>query len=107
MSRQTKREKSQPAPKWTIKGIEVETRRAIEKAAKKEGKGIGQFCNEKLRIAATQTLKGGALPVRPEDVTDLLQKQIEQLRADFKTDFQTLIEAQKPKPSLLKRILKR
>jgi predicted HicB family RNase H-like nuclease len=107
MSRQTKSAKSQTVPKWTLKGIEPETRRAIEKAAKKEGKGLGQYCNEKLRIAATETLKGGGLPIRPEDLTDFLTIQIEQLRADFKTDLQTIIQAQKARPNLFQRILKR
>lgn len=43
--------------KWTIRGIEPETRRVIEKAAKRSGKNLGQFFNSELREAATIILK--------------------------------------------------
>ena len=44
-------------PKWTVRGIELETRRVIEKAAERTGKTLGQFFNDELREAATNVLK--------------------------------------------------
>ena len=35
-------------PKWTVRGIGLETRRVIEKAAERTGKTLGQFFNDEL-----------------------------------------------------------
>jgi uncharacterized protein (DUF1778 family) len=62
--------RSTPEPaKWTIRGIEPETRRVIEKAADRSGKTLGQFFNDEVREAATNVLKkGDQPPARQEDL---------------------------------------
>ena len=54
---------------WTIRGVDTETRTAIEKAATRSGKTIGQFMNEDLRHYAQEQLKkGNQPPVKQEDI---------------------------------------
>jgi hypothetical protein len=72
----TNREKSRTSntDTWTVRGIDIETRRAAKFAAKREGKFLGDWLNETIRAAAHATLKGNTLPARQEDVTDALQR---------------------------------
>jgi hypothetical protein len=73
----TNREKSRtggPSDTWTVRGVEIETRRAAKLAAKREGKFLGDWLNDTIRAAATATLKGNTLPARQEDVTNVLQR---------------------------------
>ena len=54
---------------WTIRGVDLETRTAIEKAAQRSGKTIGQYVNEDLRqYAQDQIKKGSQPPMRQEDI---------------------------------------
>ena len=54
---------------WTVRGVDLETRTAIEKAAQRNGKTIGQFVNEDLRqYAQDQLKKGSQPPMRQEDI---------------------------------------
>ena len=54
---------------WTIRGVDLETRTAIEKAAQRSGKTIGQYVNEELRQYAQEQLKkGNQPPMRQEDL---------------------------------------
>ncbi|MBC3789183.1 hypothetical protein [Spirosoma utsteinense] len=54
---------------WTVRGVDTETRTAIEKAATRSGKTIGQFMNEDLRQYAQEQLKkGNQPPMRQEDL---------------------------------------
>ena len=54
---------------WTVRGVDLETRTAIEKAAQRSGKTIGQFVNEDLRqYAQDQLKKGSQPPLRQEDI---------------------------------------
>ena len=54
---------------WTVRGVDLETRTAIEKAAQRSGKTIGQFVNEDLRqYAQDQLKKGSQPPMRQEDI---------------------------------------
>ena len=54
---------------WTVRGVDLETRTAIEKAAKRSGKTIGQYVNEDLRqYAQDQLKKGSQPPMRQEDI---------------------------------------
>ena len=54
---------------WTVRGVDLETRTAIEKAAQRNGKTIGQFVNENLRqYAQDQLKKGSQPPMRQEDI---------------------------------------
>ena len=54
---------------WTVRGVDLETRTAIEKAAQRSGKTIGQYVNEDLRQYAQEQLKKGSQPpLRQEDL---------------------------------------
>ena len=54
---------------WTVRGVDQETRTAIEKAASRSSKTIGQFMNEDLRQYAQEQLKkGNQPPMRQEDL---------------------------------------
>ncbi|WP_240699525.1 hypothetical protein [Spirosoma sordidisoli] len=54
---------------WTVRGVDLETRTAIEKAAQRSGKTIGQYVNEDLRqYAQDQLKKGSQPPMRQEDI---------------------------------------
>ncbi len=87
-------------PKWTIRGIEPETRRVIEKAAERTSKTLGQFFNDELREAATNLLKKGSQPpARPEDI---VSEQLEKIKAELKNsqaaEFQSIREAIERRP---------
>jgi uncharacterized protein (DUF1778 family) len=91
-------------PKWTVRGIEPETRRVIEKAAERTGKTLGQFFNDELREAATNVLKkGNQSPARPED---LVNEQFEKIKAELKdsqtTELQSIREAIERRPATLR-----
>jgi uncharacterized protein (DUF1778 family) len=97
--------RSTPEPaKWTIRGIEPETRRVIEKAADRSGKTLGQFFNDEVREAATNVLKkGDQPPARPEDlVTDLFEKLKTELRSNQSSELQSIREAIEKRPSSLR-----
>lgn len=54
---------------WTVRGVDLETRTAIEKAATRTGKTIGQYMNEDLRQYAQEQLKkGNQPPIKQEDL---------------------------------------
>lgn len=54
---------------WTVRGVDLETRTAIEKAATRTGKTIGQYMNEDLRQYAQEQLKkGNQPPMKQEDL---------------------------------------
>ena len=91
---------------WTVKGIETETRIAVQKAAKKEGKTLGQYCNIKLREAAHNTLKiGNDLLVQPEDIREEVKTQINALKEDLPEIVKLALAEMKPEQiSLFKRI---
>lgn len=110
---QTETRKSPTAPtaaklaepaKWTIRGIEPETRLVIEKAATRSGKTLGQFFNAELREAATNVLKiGNQPPARPEDlVGDLVEKLKAELQASQATELQSIREAIERRPASLR-----
>jgi hypothetical protein len=54
---------------WTVRGVDAETRTAIEKASTRAGKTIGQYMNEDVRsFAQDQLKKGKTPPMRQEDI---------------------------------------
>lgn len=63
-----------PVP-WSVRGVELETRRVLEKAAQRAGKTIGQYINEDVRGFAQGQLTQTQLPSAPADV----QNQIDHL----------------------------
>ena len=68
-----------PVP-WSVRGVEADTRRVIEKAAERTGKTIGQYLNEDVRSFAQGQLTQTQLPTAPVDIQnqiDHLTKMIE------------------------------
>jgi uncharacterized protein (DUF1778 family) len=96
--------KSTEPAKWTVRGIEPETRLVIEKAATRSGKTLGQFFNAELREAATNVLKkGNQPPARPEDlVSDLVEKLKAELKDSQATELQSIREAIERRPASLR-----
>ena len=68
------RQSAAPVP-WSVRGVEADTRRVIEKAAERAGKTIGQYLNEDVRGFAQGQLTQVQLPVAPVDI----QNQIDHL----------------------------
>ena len=69
-----------PVP-WSVRGVEADTRRVIEKAAERTGKTIGQYINEDVRSFAQGQLTQTQLPAAPVDI----QNQIDQLTQMIET----------------------
>jgi hypothetical protein len=68
-----------PVP-WSVRGIEPDTRRVIEKAAERAGKTIGQYINEDVRSFAQGQLTQTQIPAAPIDIQnqiDYLTKMVE------------------------------
>lgn len=97
------RDTLEPA-RWTIRGVETDTRLTIEKAAERSGKTLGQFFNTELREAAANVLKKGHLPpARVEDLaTDLFEKIKTELRESQATELQSIREAIEKRPVSLR-----
>lgn len=97
------RDTLEPA-RWTIRGIETDTRLTIEKAAERSGKTLGQFFNTELREAAANVLKKDHQPpARPEDlVGDLVEKLKTELQASQATELQSIREAIERQPASLR-----
>jgi len=68
------RQSAAPVP-WSVRGVEADTRRVIEKAAERVGKTIGQYLNEDVRSFAQGQLTQTQLPAAPVDI----QNQIDHL----------------------------
>jgi hypothetical protein len=68
------RQSAAPVP-WSVRGVEPDTRRVIEKAAERLGKTIGQYINEDVRGFAQGQLTQNQLPAAPVDI----QNQIDHL----------------------------
>jgi len=69
-----RRSNAAPVP-WSVRGVEADTRRVIEKAAERAGKTIGQYLNEDVRGFAQSQLTQTQLPAAPVDI----QNQIDHL----------------------------
>ena len=93
---------------WTVKGIEIETRRAIEMAARQQGQKIGSWCNITLREAAKLVLTGKNLPITQEAMIDEVKADINALKNDLpkmiKKALQETNRARKPQKGLFQRI---
>lgn len=90
--------------RWTIRGVETDTRLTIEKAAERSGKTLGQFFNTELREAAANVLKkGNQPPARAEDlVGDLFEKIKTELRESQTAELQSIREAIEKRPTSLR-----
>ena len=72
-------------PSWQVKGITFETREAVKVAARKSGMTIGNWVNETLHKAATETITGqSTLPAqRVEDQLAEIRKKLDTLHRPF------------------------
>lgn len=97
------RDTLEPA-RWTIRGVETETRLTIEKAAERSSKTLGQFFNTELREAAVNVLKKEyQSPARAEDlVGDLFEKLKTELRESQSSELQSIREAIEKRPASLR-----
>ena len=81
---------------WPIKGIEMETRTVLKKAAKRQGKTLGKFFNHELREYASGLLKSQPKPpVKIEEVVsdvETLKKQIEAISQKLEQQPQSFTE---------------
>lgn len=67
---------------WGVRGVDLETRAIIEKAAERAGKTIGQYVNEDIRSLVQGQLTQSQLPAAPIDIQnqiDHLTKMVEAL----------------------------
>lgn len=68
---------------WPIKGVEMDTRTVLKKAAKKQGKTLGEFLNQEIREYASGLLKSQPKPpMKIEEVAydvENLKKQMESI----------------------------
>jgi hypothetical protein len=76
--------RTEPEPsKWTIRGVDTETRRFIDKAAERSGKTLGQFFNQEIReFCAGQIKKGNQPPASPDDIRKMVTDDL----ISFKTE---------------------
>lgn len=68
------RSSAAPVP-WSIRGVEPETRRVLEKAAERAGKTLGQYVNDDVRGFAQGQPVQTQSPIAPVDI----QNQIDHL----------------------------
>lgn len=72
-----KREDPEP-PKWTIRGVDRETRTVIEKASDRAGKTLGEYMNTEVReFAANQVKRNSTPPMSPQDIRNQLKADVE------------------------------
>jgi hypothetical protein len=103
------------AAKWSLRGVEPETRTALNKAADKLGKTIGEFFNEDLRVYATEILQGqpSSPPAAPRDIEQMIEAKMTtmgdtlsaKLIEHITSQIQNAKPADEPKKGLLARIL--
>lgn len=60
---------------WAVRGVDLETRAIVEKAADRVNKTIGHYVNEDVRRLVQEQLTQSQLPTAPVDI----QNQIDQL----------------------------
>ena len=53
---------------WSVRGVEADTRRVIEKAAERTSKTLGQYINEDFRSFALSQLTSTQRPAAPVDI---------------------------------------
>lgn len=68
---------------WTIKGVEISTRRIVEIASRKEGMKQGAWCNLILKRAGDAVISGETMPVSKKELIDEVKEEIEQLKAEI------------------------
>jgi hypothetical protein len=65
------------ATKWTLKGIDIETRNTITKAAQRAGKPLGKFFNQEIReFCNGQLSRKAEVPAAPADVAGMVKAEL-------------------------------
>jgi hypothetical protein len=77
---QRKPKRKDPNGPWSLRGVSVETRALVTRAAERERRPLGQWADFHLRIAANKVLGSGGesseTPVTPNLPTQVMQEQI-------------------------------
>ena len=82
----TQRKKIGPTPNnspWSVKGVSPETREAVKKAARRAGQTIGEWMDENLRIAATDSLQNQPPMKRLEDQLEEISGKLDRMHQPF------------------------
>lgn len=80
-------------PRWSIRGVDRETRAIIDKAAEKREQTLGEFFNHDIRQYCTGIIKiSEQPPASPIDVKDMIAAEL----ATFRTDILQAIASQTP-----------
>ena len=79
----SRRKTLEPYYGWTIKGVELSTRRIVEIASRKEGMTQGGWCNIILKRAGDAVISGETMPVSKKELIDQVKEEIEQLKAEI------------------------
>jgi len=82
----TQRKKNGTTPKntpWSVKGVSPETREAVKKAARRAGQTIGEWMDENLRIAATDSLQNQPPMKRLEDQLEEISGKLDKMHQPF------------------------
>ncbi|RZK45073.1 MAG: hypothetical protein EOO61_01350 [Hymenobacter sp.] len=99
------------AAKWSLRGVEPETRTALNKAADKLGKTVGEFFNSDLRNYATEILKGqpSSPPAAPQDIEQMIEAKMtvmgQSIIDKLSAQLDQMKPVEEPKKGLLARIL--
>lgn len=109
--RQTKKPKSQTEPnkkgrparataepaKWTIRGVDPETRRVIDKAAEKTGKSLGEYFNTEIRQFCTGRIKKSEQPpASPTDIKEMVNAELTVFKTEILDAMLQLQQKQQP-----------
>lgn len=75
-----------PTP-WTIKGVDVETRAVLTKAAERTDKTLGEYFNTAVReFAQGQVKRSATPPASPQDVAEMVKAQLVAMRSELAAD---------------------
>jgi len=83
---------------WSIRNVEPETRRVMEKASDRVGKTLGQYLNEDVRAFAQSQLTQSQLPASPKNIQDQIDHLTKLIEAMIKRP-----EPEKEKKSIWRR----
>lgn len=80
--------KDKEPPQWTIRGVDIETRNAIEKAKERSGAAsLGVFFNTSIREHCQSVIKlAGKPPASPRDVEQMIDAQLTTKLGSFKDE---------------------
>lgn len=84
-------------PKWSIRGVDIETRAIIDKAASKRSMTLGEFFNQEIREYCTGQIKKSKLPpASPTDVKDMINAELSVFKVDMLAAMAAQMHQNKP-----------